>query len=246
MTNVITFLAGPGCGKSTTSAGLFYHMKLQGLDVELVPEWAKKFAWQKTPITPLQQSFLFGKQAQSEACLYNKLDYLVVDSSVLLSPAYELFYSGKSMVLTSVLEFLKHAKSEGVEHHHFLLNRVKPYNTKGRYETEEQAKKFDVFLRECLNTWEIPYTVIDGEDSGRVAKVMKQLNLEPPCESCGHKPSNEVHACTGIVYSASVYNYPMETIVLNSTHGYTFDCVNCNNTLKENDASMCTDCWKFK
>src|SRR5882724_674406 len=124
MTKVISFLAGPGCGKSTTSWGLGYEMKLRGENVEVVPEYAKRWAWQKKAITPLDQAFLFGKQSQAESCLYGKVDWIISDSNLFLAPMYEMYYSGGSLVLQSVKDFYTYAhKNFEVEHVNILLSR---------------------------------------------------------------------------------------------------------------------------
>ena len=39
---VINFYGGPGVGKSTKAAGMFYKMQLAGYSVELVNEFAKE------------------------------------------------------------------------------------------------------------------------------------------------------------------------------------------------------------
>lgn len=184
MTKVVSFLAGPGCGKSTTSAGLFYEMKLLGHNVELVPEYAKKWAWQQKKITPLDQAFLFGKQSQSESCLYGKVDYVISDSSIYLAPMYEEYYAGKSLVLPSVHEFFRYAhENYDVEHINILLTRNKPYNPKGRYETEKQATEIDAFLRTKLKEWGVVYTELSLDDRARVPAILGLLNLAPYNES---------------------------------------------------------------
>jgi len=181
MTKVVSFLAGPGCGKSTTSAGLFYEMKLQGQNAELVPEYAKKWAWQKKAITPLDQAFLFGKQSQAESCIYGKVDWIITDSALWLAPMYEEFYAGKSLVLQSVKDFYKYAHENfEVEHINILLTRVKPYNPKGRYESEKTAKDIDAFLRLKLKEWDVPYTELSVDDRARVPTLLSQLGLEAP------------------------------------------------------------------
>lgn len=42
MTSVINLIGGPGSGKSTTAAGLFFRMKSMGVRCELVTEYAKE------------------------------------------------------------------------------------------------------------------------------------------------------------------------------------------------------------
>lgn len=47
MMKVINLFGGPGSGKSTLAAGLFERMKIQGLSVELVTEYAKDMVWER-------------------------------------------------------------------------------------------------------------------------------------------------------------------------------------------------------
>ena len=44
---VINLWGGPGCGKSTTAAGLFSIMKMRGHKVELVTEYAKELTYDR-------------------------------------------------------------------------------------------------------------------------------------------------------------------------------------------------------
>ena len=43
---VINLFAGPGSGKSTTAAGLFYHLKTMNKKVEYVSEYAKDLIYE--------------------------------------------------------------------------------------------------------------------------------------------------------------------------------------------------------
>ena len=47
MTKVINLFGGPGAGKSTTAAGLFYEMKVRDIKCELVTEYAKDMTYEK-------------------------------------------------------------------------------------------------------------------------------------------------------------------------------------------------------
>ena len=42
---IVNLFSGPGAGKSTTAAGLFYKLKKQGVNCELVTEYAKHVTW---------------------------------------------------------------------------------------------------------------------------------------------------------------------------------------------------------
>jgi ATP:corrinoid adenosyltransferase len=59
---VINIFAGPGAGKSTTAAGLFYHMKKLNMSVELVTEYAKSRVWEQHSSVMRDQVYLTAKQ----------------------------------------------------------------------------------------------------------------------------------------------------------------------------------------
>jgi nicotinamide riboside kinase len=178
MTQVINLIGGSGLGKSTTAAGLFAEMKLRGYHVELVTEYVKKWAWQGKKIDPLDQPLIFGKQAQAESMLYGKADWVVTDSPLLLSALYEEFYNGKSIIKPSVLNFLEAAAEKGVKHHNFFLTRNKPFDTRGRYETEETAKKVDEFMKSKLKELDVTFFPVECEDRQRTPQILKALGLD--------------------------------------------------------------------
>lgn len=175
MTKVINLLGGSGLGKSTLAAGLFHAMKTQGLHAELVREYVKMWAWEGTKIGQFDQIYITGKQARAEYRLYHKLDYLVTDSPIVLAPIYEEFYLGDSIVLASVKKFLDAAKKAGIQHMNFLLARNKPFDSRGRYETEETALRVDAFVRAKLMDWEMPFTEVTCADADRVDFILKAV-----------------------------------------------------------------------
>lgn len=174
-TKVINMFGGSGIGKSTTAAGLYHAMKLEEKNVELVREYVKGWAWAGTKVNTYDQIYIFGKQARSEYMLYGKVDYIITDSPILLSPVYDLFYNGEdAMTVESSLKFIKKAEKNGVEHINFLLERQKAFNPEGRYETEEQAKAVDVFVKDFLDKNNVPYHAISCSDEDRI-KVMMEI-----------------------------------------------------------------------
>lgn len=181
MTKVINLLGGSGIGKSTTAAGLFYKMKLNGMNVELVREYVKQWAWDGIQVGEYDQVYLFGKQAKYESKLYGKVDYIITDSPLLLNPVYESFYSlnGTSVTEPSVKLFLKQAKDQGVEHINILLKRQKKYDPRGRYQTEAEAKEVDRFLERKLHDWGINYITIEVSDEERVEAIIKMITSVP-------------------------------------------------------------------
>lgn len=69
-TTIINLYGGPGAGKSTSAAFLYYLLKANGFNVELVREYVKDWAWEKRVITNYDQIYFLGKQVRRESLLY--------------------------------------------------------------------------------------------------------------------------------------------------------------------------------
>lgn len=175
MTKVINLFGGSGCGKSTTAAHLFAEMKYRGLHCELVREYVKTWAWQDKKVGQFDQIYLLGKQSKYESILYGKVDYIITDSPILLCPIYELYHSGKELVAPAALNFLDDAKTKGVEHINFVLTRHKLFDSRGRYDTVEQAVQVDNAVRTFLKEHNISYHEILSEDRKRVDEILGLL-----------------------------------------------------------------------
>jgi len=180
MTKVINIITGSGAGKTTTAAGIFYEMKKQGISCEYVQEWVKQWAWSGRKIVEEDQPTIFENQYKKEALLYGKVDYIITDSPYILSPIYEQFYFGTNHTKEPALNALK---EDVANHQFFILNRTKPFKSEGRYETEEQAIKVDLAVKQFLcdndiefyevtklnqdaKVYEIVYEVMKNDGSG--------------------------------------------------------------------------------
>ena len=65
----------------------------------------------------------------------------------------------------------------------FVINRVKPYNPNGRNQSESDAKEIDGNTTKFLESHEIPFVVVDGNEKGydEIVKIVKnglKLDLE--------------------------------------------------------------------
>jgi nicotinamide riboside kinase len=173
MTKVINLFGGSGSGKSTLAAGLFHAMKVQGLNVELVTEFIKGMAWEGVIPSKYDQPYIFGNQSKNESRLYGKVDYVITDSPLLLGPVYEQFYTGESLTETSVLSFLDRAKNNKVEHINFFLERYKPFNPAGRFETEDKAKEIDGLIKTKLVDLNTPFININKDIEDKIQFILQ-------------------------------------------------------------------------
>jgi hypothetical protein len=158
-TDVINLLAGPGSGKSTLAAGLFYRLKMKGLNVELALEYAKDLTWEERFSTLAVQPYVFGKQLHRLTRLLGKVRCIITDSPLILGCYYGKHYpvSFRQSVVDAF---------NGFNNHNFFVRRHKEYNPAGRNQTVEQAKEIDVELETMLKHHLVDYTVVDGTEEG--------------------------------------------------------------------------------
>lgn len=152
-TVVIDCYGGPGTGKSTSAAFLYYLLKKRGYNAELVREYVKDWAWEKRAIGDFDQFYFMGKQIRKESMLYGKVDFIVTDSPIAMNYYYAMKYTPEVManaVRASVRAYYELAAKQGHVHIHAFLKREKAYNPSGRFQTEEQAKAMDGELRIAL------------------------------------------------------------------------------------------------
>lgn len=153
MTNIVNLYGGPGTGKSTSAAYLYYLLKNDNANVELVREYVKDWAWEKREISTYDQFYIFGKQIRKESLLFSKTDFIVTDSPVLQQVYYTRQYCRPELALgleEAIVAFHLQAKADGHRHHHVFLQRTKPYIEHGRYQTEDQARQIDSGILQML------------------------------------------------------------------------------------------------
>ena len=155
MTTVVNLIGGPSIGKSTCAAYLYYLFKKDGKRAELVRECVKDWLYEGKSVGSFDQLYFLGEGIRRETVLYNKVDYVISDSPVLLNLAYARKYCSKNIVNSvemMINAFYVQASSEGHRHVDVLLKRTHDYVEKDRYETKEQALEIDKNLTSILST----------------------------------------------------------------------------------------------
>jgi len=164
---VVNFFAGPGTGKSTTSAAVFSELKWKGINCEIVTEYAKDVVWEGSNKKLENQIYVFGKQLHRIWRLKDQVDVILTDSPILFSIIYdkeknEIF---KNLVLQEFNRF---------NNINIFLNRKKAYVKTGRLQTEMEARELDIDIKNLLNDNEIPYIEQDAtkENISNIAKIV--------------------------------------------------------------------------
>ena len=158
MTLVINLFAGPGTGKSTTAAGVFSLLKQHGVNCEYVSEFAKDLAWESRHKTFHNQPYIWSKQYHKMWRVRDEVDVIITDSPLLLSLVYGQDNPPPfiEMVLHTFKEF---------DNMNYFLQRVKPFNPKGRLQNEEEARDLDREIEKMLMDYEIGYWGLEGNYS---------------------------------------------------------------------------------
>jgi len=147
-TLVVNIFGGPGSGKSTSAAGIFYLLKRQGLEAELVTEYAKDLVWEGTVTKLDYQMYIFAKQFHRVNRLLGKVDFIITDSPILLS-----FIYGK--MLSKEFCALVQSEHDKMNTFNVLAQRVKDYRENGRLQTEAEAKKIDEKMRGVVSVFDL-------------------------------------------------------------------------------------------
>lgn len=180
-TNIISLYGGPGAGKSTSAAYLYYLLKAESKNAELVREYVKDWAWEGRKIGTYDQIYFLGKQVRHESMLYGKVDWIVTDSPILMNAYYASIYCTPSLgpgIKAATLAFYKQAMEDGHTHYNIMLRRSKPYISDGRYQTEDQAREIDDGVRSMLNELQIPIfeSETNEEDLAALLKQIKEIS----------------------------------------------------------------------
>ena len=161
-TIIVNLFSGPGAGKSTTAAGLFHKLKINGINCELVTEFAKHITWKEDFNTLKNQIYVFAKQHDRMFHLKDKVDVIITDSPIIMG----LSYCNWDLIPRSFEQLVvdEFNRTDAVNINYFI-NRVKEYNPSGRSQTEEEAKEKDMEIKTLLNKYDVSFQTIDGDEN---------------------------------------------------------------------------------
>ncbi len=168
---VVNLFAGPGTGKSTMAAGLFYKLKTAGITCELVGEYAKDIFYEGDTQKIADQIYVFAKQQRRVLRLADKVDVVICDSPTILGLAYMPDHYPPCFAQLVKWQFDQYRNMN------IFLERKKAFNPKGRFHNEQQSKQKDVEIQELLHSNSIEYSTVPGNDEG-LEQVFKSIMLD--------------------------------------------------------------------
>lgn len=159
----INLWAGPCTGKSGVSGQLFGKMKENSIDCELVREAAKEYAWNGN-LHNMEQIIITTKQYELEAKLHGKVDFIIVDTSVLMG----MIYCNENYK-HHLLGIMKYLTQEWNIVHYFLeRDLTKTYETNGRMQNLEQSIEKDNEIKNFLKEHNISFKQIPVKDAAEI------------------------------------------------------------------------------
>lgn len=165
---VINLFGAPGAGKSTGAAIVFAELKKRGVNAELVTEFAKDKTWEGNAMALGCQEYVFGKQSYRLARCRADVDVIVTDSPLPLSL---LYVSDPALLGDNAFQKVVMNVFNSYNNLNYYVRRVKPYNPKGRNQTEAESDALAAPLKKLINENDISCVEIDGDDEGYAAVV---------------------------------------------------------------------------
>lgn len=164
---IINLIGGPGSGKSTTAAGLFYKLKKLGYNCEMSLEFAKDKVWEESFRTMDDQIYIFGKQYHKLWRLADKVDVIITDSPLLVS----LYYNKEESKYFNdfvVEQFNKFNNKV------FFLKRPETFQQDGRIQNKEESIEIDKEMQLLMEQYHIPYQKIACEEAvNRIVDIIR-------------------------------------------------------------------------
>lgn len=170
----IGVIGSPGSGKTTLCSGLFYKLKTEGVNVEIVPELIKYKVYQGENFledgfdiknTLEQKSFenIFDKAKKN-----GKIDVIICESPLCNGYFYSSFYNKKLEK-----KILKKIALESINNYDVILF-VKSltysrYIEFGRKETKSQAKKLEEYIKKEIKNLNF---------KNKIYEVTQQTNID--------------------------------------------------------------------
>lgn len=172
---IINLFGSPCSGKTTTALGLAHKMKLNGYNVEYIPEYARQIIYKEQfNILENHQIKIIADVDENLKNLDGKVDYVIMDSPLILSLIYakdDYYVNFNNLVLEIFNSF---------DNINIYLERNFDYvQDKGRLHNEEQSDKIHNKLLKLLKEKNIEHTIFstDFKTSEKLFKYLKNNKI---------------------------------------------------------------------
>lgn len=178
MTVLINLFGSSSAGKSSLMADLFQTLKFKGYTVEMCPEIIKQWAWDGIHPNKYDQYFLMGQEIKQQSRLLGKVDFAISDSPVIQNSFYNWYLNKADNLFQPSKDYLDMVIADGHTVVNYMLFRNKPFETKGRYQSEEESDMIASALLKYVTERGFYVPKLPGQDHERVEAILKNLKIE--------------------------------------------------------------------
>jgi len=181
MSKIINFFGGPGIGKSTQASGLFTEMKKHHMSVEYTYEFPKEVAWEGNISQLKDQFFITANQHRNISRLYGKVDYIIVDSPIVLGCFYESRYGtdypSSHYSMSGLSNFLWDLFKQYDNINILLTRNEETYDPNGRLQDLQEAIEIDNDIKETLtiNSVDFKEFTVDNDTANRIFRYINNF-----------------------------------------------------------------------
>lgn len=179
MTKIINLFGGPGIGKSSIAAGLTYKLKKQHITCDNPYEFPKLLAWDENHSAIRDQLFVLANQHRGIVKSYGKVDYIILDSPILLSLTYKSFYKSSEYPATLYTDSFDKMVLDIYNQYdniNIVLKRSEGnHNNNERYQNLEESIELDTVIENSLINNNLPYHTVNV--NGNTVKNILKLIL---------------------------------------------------------------------
>ena len=173
----INFWGGPGIGKSALAKGVSAALNFDGIENELVTEFAKDTVHQGNLQTLEKQYYVIANQTYRQWLLDGKYVSATTDSPIPLG----IFYGDASDTFKQA--FLEEFNSYW--NYNILIKRNNEIFTQnGRIQNKEESINLDNNMKYFLIDNNIPHVIVKHEGWDTVFKLVDKIKLELKYERC--------------------------------------------------------------
>lgn len=168
MTKIINLFCGPGGGKSSIASGLVYELKRKHINCDAPYEFPKLLAWDENHSAIKDQLYVIANQHRGIVKSWGKVDYIVLDSPILLSLIYKSYYDNSEYPSFLYGEYFDkmilniHSHYDNINI--FLERSPGLHNNAERYQNLEKSVELDLMIKETLDDNKITYAKIKVDD----------------------------------------------------------------------------------
>ena len=172
-TLVINLFGGPGCGKSTTMARLFADLKSQGMNVEMVSEFAKDLVYELRQETMKDELYIFAKQQHRIFRVNGKVDIIITDRPLLLTNIYVSLYLPNDEYSIN-LQKLVRSTFKTFNNINIVLDRtgIEYKGDEARLQSLKESEEIDEMTKDELNVSNEEYYNIQTNDYEKILEVV--------------------------------------------------------------------------